>query len=181
MAQLPLYTNTYADVDGSIMDADDLVDEFYRVAYFLALWADGGDAIDVDKIYETYIEEITGELAEILPSNGLIQRLDVAAGVETFEVQINEHTVGAPFRVFISIRCGSPDTRFTLSVPSGEAHIFGINRSVYMPSQVIGDGAYSASIICTYGSEKGVMVQVMAGNPEETEVDYDDVMTAVPI
>jgi hypothetical protein len=180
MAVLEPYTSTYTDVDGSIMDADDLVNEFWRVAYFLDLWGGSIDAIGQTTDYTVYVQEVTGELAEILPQRGLIQRLEVAANVDTFEVAIREHTVGAPFRVYITVRCLSPDTRFTIRAPSGQSHVFGINRSIYMPSQVIADGFYTASLICTYGSEEGVMIQVHAANPEEDEVTLDDILTAVP-
>ena len=181
MSQLEPYTSTYSDVDGSIMDATDLVNEFWRVAYYLDLWGGSIDAIGREDRYEEYIEIVEGELAEILPVRGLIQRLEVEADVEEFEVNIGPHTTGAPFRVFIIIRCRSKDTRFTVTGPSGEAHRFGLNRTIFMPGQVLGDGFYNASIICTYGSTNGVMVQVHAANPEETAVDFDDVMTAVPL
>jgi hypothetical protein len=181
MSQLEPYTSTYSDVDDSIFDADDLVNEFWRVAYFLNLWGGSIDAIGREDHYEEYIEIVEGELAEILPARGLNQRLEVEADVEEFEVNIGPHTVGAPFRVYIVIRCRSNDTRFTVTGPSGEGHVFGINRSLYMPSQVLGDGFYNASIICTFGATKGVMIQVHAGNPEETLVDFDDPLTAVPL
>jgi hypothetical protein len=189
MAQLPPYTSTYTDVDGSIFDADDLVNEFWRVSEFMTLWAGSIEAIGQVDRYEAYVDVVTGELAEILPSSGLIQRLEVAAGVETFTVRIKPHEVGAPYRLYISIRCRSEDTRFQVEVPSGQSHIFGVNRTSYvfggtsapfMPSQVLGDGFYSAQLIVTFGSENGVMVQVMAGNPEESDVDFDDVLTVVP-
>lgn len=179
MAQLIPYTSTYTDVDGTIMDADDLVNEFWRVAYFLELWGGSIDAIGQETNYDVYVETVEGELAEILPARGLIQRLDVDVGVETFEIAIREHTVGAPFRIYITVRCGSPDTRFSIRGLSGQTHIFGVNRSNYMPSQVITDGFYTATLICTYGGTDGVMVQVNAGNPEETEVTGDDMLTAV--
>lgn len=181
MAVLEPYTSTYTDVDHSIMDADDLVNEFWRVAFFINLWSGSIDAIGREDHFEEHIEIVTGELAEIFPSKGLIQRLVVEANVETFEIKINKHEVGDPFRVYISIRCRSRNTRFTISAPSGEAHIFGINREVYMPSQEIGDDHYSAMVLCTFGSEQGVMVQVLAANPEQSEVDFDDVLTAVPV
>lgn len=180
MAVIPPYTSTYTDVDHSVMDADDLVNEFWRVSYFINLWGGVIDAIGQENNYDVYVEIIDGELAEIFPARGLIQRIEVAPDVENFEIKINEHTVGAPFRVFIIVRCGNKDTRFTISAPAGESHIFGINRTQYMPSQTIGDGYYTAALICTYGSENGVMIQACAGNPEETEVDFNDVLTAVP-
>jgi hypothetical protein len=179
MANLEPYTSTYTDVDGSIMDADDLVNEFYRVAYYLNLWGGVVDAIGRDEETEVYVEIVEGELAEILPANGYIQRLEVAADVDTFEVAIRDHTEGAPFRVYIIIRCLNKDTRFTVSAPSGNSHTFGVNRTTYMPSQVIADGFYAASILCTYGSEDGVMVQIHAANPEETEVTENDVLQLV--
>lgn len=180
MAVLPPYTSTYTDVEHSIMDAKDLVDEFWRVAYFIELWSGSIDAIGQEDNLEVHIEIVTGELAEILPLRGMIQRIEAEADVENFEIAVKEHTTGAPFRVYIAIRCRSKETRFTISTPSGEAHLFGINRTTYMPSQEIADGFYTAAMLCTYGSEKGVMVQVMAANTEATEVNYDDVLTAVP-
>lgn len=180
MAVLEPYTSTYTDVDGSIMDADDLVNEFWRVAYFLDLWGGSIDAIGRETSYDVYIEEVNGSLAEILPGRGLIQRLDVAAGVETFEIAIREHTAGAPFRIYITVRCMSPNTRFTIRAPAGQSHVFGVNRSTYMPSQVIADGRYTATLICTYGSEQGIMVQVHAANPEEAEVTLNDILQLVP-
>jgi hypothetical protein len=181
MAVLPPYTNTYADVDHSLMDADDLVNEFWRVAYFLELWSGSIDAIGQEDNFEVFIEIVEGELAEILPARGLIQRIEVEADVESFEIAIKEHTTGAPFRVYIVVRCRSKATRFTVSAPAGETHLFGLNRSTFMPAQEIGDDFYSAALLCTYGSENGLMVQVMAANVEATEVDYDDVLTAVPL
>jgi hypothetical protein len=180
MAVLEPYTSTYTDVDGSIMDADDLVNEFWRVAYFLELWGGAIDAIGQETSYEVYIETVEGELAEILPQRGLIQRLEVAADVESFEIVIKEHTAGAPYRVFITVRCRSANTTFKIRSPAGESHIFGLNRQVLKPSQVITDGFYTAQLICTYGSENGVMVQAFSSNTEETEVNADDVLTAVP-
>lgn len=180
MAVLEPYTSTYTDVDGSIMDADDLVNEFWRVAYFLELWGGAIDAIGQETSYEVYVEEVEGELAEILPARGLIQRLEVAADVEQFEVAIREHTAGAPYRVFITIRCRSAATTFTIRSPAGQSHIFGVNRRVLKPSQVITDGFYTAQIICTYGSEEGVMIQAFSANTEETEVNADDQLTLVP-
>jgi hypothetical protein len=179
MAGLEPYTSTYNDVDGSTIDASDLVNEFYRVAYYLNLWGGAIGAIGKDTSYETYIEKVEGELAEILPARGLIQRLDVAAGVNEFEVAIREHTDGAPFRVYTTIRCLNKDTRFMVRAPSGQSHVFGVNRTTYMPSQVIADGAYTAAIICTYGAEEGVMVQVFAANPEEGSVDKNDILQLV--
>lgn len=180
MAALEPYTSTYSDVDGSIMDADDLVNEFWRVAYYLDLWGGSIDAIGQETRYDTYVEVVEGELAEILPQRGLIQRLEVGAGVETFTVKINEHATGAPYRVYLTIRCANKDTRFSLSVPSGQTHVFGINRTSYMPSQVLGDGWYNATIIITYSQNTGVMVQVNAANPEEEEVTFDDMQQLVP-
>jgi hypothetical protein len=180
MAQIPPYTSTYTDVDHSVMDADDLVNEFWRVSDFFNLWSGIIDPITEDNVFEIFITLTTGELAEILPARGLIQRIEVDPDVETFEIAVREHTTGAPFRIFIVVRCGNPDTRFFVTAPSGQSHIFGINRSIYMPGQVIGDGFYNASLILTYGAEKGVMIQVHAANPEEGEVSFDDVMTAVP-
>lgn len=180
MAVLEPYTSTYTDVDGSIMDADDLVNEFWRVAYFLELWGGAIDAIGQETRYDVYVEIVEGELAEILPARGLIQRLEVAADVETFEIAIREHTAGAPYRVFVTVRCRSADTRFTIRAPSGQSHVFGVNRSILMPSQVITDGFYTAQLICTYGSENGVMIQAFSGNPEETTVDLNDQLTATP-
>jgi hypothetical protein len=162
------------------MDAKDLVDEFWRVAYFIELWAGSIDAIGREDNFEVHIVIVEGELAEILPLRGMIQRIEVEADVESFEIAIKEHVAGAPFRIYITVRCRSKETRFTISTPSGEAHLFGINRTTYMPSQEIGDGFYTASLLCTYGSEKGLMVQVMAANTEADEVDYDDVLTTVP-
>ena len=180
MAVIPPYTSTYTDVDHATFDAADLVAEFWRVAFFIELWSGSIDAIGREDNFEVHIEIVTGELAEILPARGLIQRIEVEADVENFEIAIKEHTTGAPFRVYITVRCRNKDTRFTISSPAGETHIFGLNRAVYMPSQEIGDGFYTAALLCTYGSEKGLMVQVMAANPEAAEVNYDDVLTAVP-
>jgi hypothetical protein len=50
---------------------------------------------------------------------------------------------------------------------------------VLKPSQVITDGFYTAQIICTYGSEEGVMIQAFSANTEETEVNADDQLTLV--
>ncbi len=180
MAQLPPYISTYTDVDHSIFDADDLVAEFWRVAFFINLWSGSIDALGKEDHFEVHIEIVEGELVEILPARGLIQRIQVEANVEDFVIKINEHTTGAPYRVYIVVRCLSKDTRFSVSSPSGEAHIFGINRTVYMPSQAIGNGFYTAALLCTYGADNGVMIQVMAGNSEEVAVDLDDVLTAVP-
>ena len=181
MAALTPYTSTYTDVDGGIMDADDLVNEFWRVAYFIDLWSGSIDAIGRDTSYDIYVEKVSGQLAPIYPQRGLIQRLDVDATVDQFTVAIQPHETGDPYRVYISIRCRSKDTRFTVSGPSGEGHVFGINRSLYMPSQVVGDGFYNASIICTHSQNTGVMIQVQAANPEEELINYDDIQTAVPL
>jgi len=190
MAALEPYTNTYTDVADSIMDADDLVAEFWRVAYFLALWGEGVEAIGRKDEYTLYIEEIEGQLAEILPARGLIQRLEVSYDTEQFEVSIQPHTVGAPFRVYIVIRCANPNTRFTVSAPAGESHVFSVQRTQqefqstaerFMPSQVIADGWYTATVIVTYGSEKGVKVIVHSANPEEEVVDFNDVLSTRPV
>jgi hypothetical protein len=180
MPALEPYTSTYSDVDGSVIDADDLVDEFWRVSHFMTMWAGSIEAIGREDHYEEYIQIVTGQLAEILPQNGLIQRLDVDASVVSFEVKINEHVVGDPYRVYINLRCRNKDTRFTLSTPSHESHVFGINREEYMPAQVISDGFYTATLICSYSQDRGVLIQVMAANPEETAIDFDDVLTIVP-
>jgi len=179
MAALEPYTSTYTDVDGSVMDADDLVNEFWRVAYFLELWGGSIDAIGQEVRYDTYVEEVEGELAEILPARGLIQRLEVEADVESFEIAIKEHNAGDPYRVYIVVRCRSKDTRFTITVPSGQSHVFGVNRTVYMPAQVLGDGFYNASLIVTYSQNTGVMVQVHAANDEEAAIDYNDIQQLV--
>lgn len=180
-AALEPYTSTYTDVDGSTIDADDLVAEFWRVSYFLNLWGGSIDAIGREDHYEEYVYIVEGQLADILPANGLIQRLDVDAGVSEFEIKLNQHEAGDPYRLFIIVRCRNKETRFTISAPGGETHIFGINRETYMPSQVIGDGYFTASLICTYSQDRGLMIQVMAGNPEEDEIDFDDVLTAKPV
>lgn len=180
MAALEPYTSTYTDVDGSIIDADDLVNEFWRVSDFLMLWSGSIEAIGREDHYEEFVTIVTGQLAEILPQNGLIQRLEVDASVQSFEVNIKQHEVGDPYRVYITIRCRSKNTRFTVETPAKESHVFGINRSEYMPAQVIGDGFYTATIICSYSQNTGVMVQVMAANLEEEAIDFDDVLTVVP-
>lgn len=180
------YTSTYQDVADSIVDAEDLVAEFWRVSYFINLWAGSIVAIGQEDDFTVYIEIVEGELAEIIPSNGLIQRFEVAADVEEFTLEVKKRVDGDPFRVYATIRCLSADTRFVLSVPGGEAHVFGLNHAPldpvqrYRPSQVITDGFFTSTVIMTYGSEEGVMVQVHGANPEESEVNYDDVLTAVP-
>jgi hypothetical protein len=190
MAQIPPYTSTYTDVDSSIMDADDLVAEFWRVSEFIALWSGSIEAIGQEDHFEEFIEIVTGELAEIIPANGLIQRFEVDASVESFDFTVLPHTIGAPFRVYVSLRCGSPNTTFRVSVPRGETHIFGVNRDLYQftqasepyqPSAVVGDGYFGATILVTYGSENGTMVQVFAHNPETALVNFNDVLTASPI
>ena len=179
MAALEPYTSTFTDVDGSVMDADDLVNEFWRVAYFLGLWGGSIDAIGKKNNYEAYITKVEGELAEIFPANGLIQRLEVEADVDEFEIAIREHTTGAPYRIYTIVRCLSKDTRFRVRTLSGQSHIFGVNREIYMPSQVVTDGYYTAHLIATYGSQDGVMIQVHAANPEEAEIDVDDILQLV--
>jgi hypothetical protein len=174
------YTSTYTDVDGSIMDATDLVDEFWRVAYFINLWSGSIANLGQEDHYEEHIEIVEGELAEILPSNGLIQKLLVEADVEEFAVDFGVRESGDPYRIHVVVRCRNPDTLFTVGSPSGESHRFGLNRDVFQPSPVIGDGYYNAAIIATYSKNQGVMVQVYANNAEATTVDKDDVLNAVP-
>lgn len=177
MAQpLQPYTRTYSDVEGETMDADDLRNEFLRVAEFMELWGAAIEASSESVTATVYVTEVTGEVAEIIPERGLIQRLEVAGDVDHFDIIFTPHTTGAPYRTYVSIRCRSADTTFSITGLNQETHLFGVNREVYGVSQTEVDGFFSATLILTMSRGTGVLAQIHARNPEEDQVDYNDIL-----
>jgi hypothetical protein len=171
------YTNTYTDVDTNIMDSDDLVEEFWRVAEFMNTWANSTIGIGVTNTYEFFITEET-DIINVSPVNGVLQKIIVGYDVDNFAVNLVEREEGSTYRVYVTLRFENPDTTFTISGPSGQTHVFGVNRSTLKPSQTQADGYYTAIIIATYGFSNGILVNVFADNEEATAVGADDILTA---
>ena len=169
------YTNTYTDVDGSIADADDILEEYDRIELFIGDWLASIEKIG-DTIVNEYEIEIDGDF-DIDPALGLIQKVIVDLVVEEFNLNILPKGDTDPHRIYLTLRFRSPSTTYTISAPSG-SHLFGVNRTIYSPSQVIVDGFYASFVMITYGSV-GTMVKVFADNTEETAVAGDDILQSV--
>ena len=177
---LDQYTNTYTDVDNNVFDADDLVDEFERIADFINAWSESVGTGGIINTYEANVS-IENNLIEGNPANGILQKFIVNDDVETMAVDFVAVGDGDPFRLYISLRFQNKDTVFTVSGPSGETHVFGVNRYEYSPSQVSADGFYTAMVIATYGKTNGLMIQVFADNSEADAVSANDALTVVAI
>ena len=177
MALTP-YTNTYTDTDGTIADADDIVAEFDRVEEFIRIWAGAYTSIGLTTVY-TYTFDAIYDY-EINSGNGILQKLIVDEGVELFDINIKPREDGDPYRVYLSVRFRSKDTRFTVSAPVGISHVFGTNRVEFQPGQVISDGFYPAVIVITHGTD-AVHVQVFADNSEASSVGSDDTLQEVAL
>lgn len=173
------YTNTYVDIDGNIFDSDDLVNEFNRVAQYINTWAASVESIGTTNFYE---ETILFEQTVIIgsPSFGIIQKMDINEDAESVVINFIERETGDPYRIYMTLRFRSPDTTFTVSGPAAETHAFGLNRGSYSPSQqVSASGFYTAVVVATYGDANGVLINVYADNTEATDVETDDLLTAV--
>jgi len=175
---LERYTNTYTDVDSNIFDADDLVEEFNRVAEYINAWAASIESIGTVSVYEQYITTesnvVTGS-----PSNSVVQQVVVNQELESIIVNFTERQEGDPFRVYMVLRFENKDTTFTVSGPSGQTHAFSVNKGSYRPCQTQTDGFYTAVVIATYGDAHGVFINVFADNDEIVDVENDDIQTVV--
>jgi len=170
------YTNTYTDTDGTIADSDDIVAEFDRVAEFIGAWSDSFETIGVVDVHE-YTVPFDGD-TDISPTTGLVQVVKVDASVVTVNLNIKARVAGDPYRIYLNLRFASKNTVFTVSAPGGQSHIFGLNQSIYSPSQVQIDGWYAGCVIVTYGTD-AAHIQVFADNPEGTIVALDDTLQLV--
>lgn len=171
------YTNTYTDTDGSIADADDIVNEFDRVEAFINAWSDSYESIGNTSVTEKTI--ITSD-TDIEPSIGLIQSIRIDPAVETVNFNILQRSDGDPYRIYIALRFGSLSTRFTVSAPASKSHIFALNQTPYSPSQVVQEGYYPAVMIVTYGTD-ATHLQVYADNQEDTLITLDDILQGAAV
>jgi len=176
MALAP-YTSTYTDINTNIMDSDDLVNEFLRIKTFLDEWSASIETIGTVNIHEETVT-ITETDIGVDPSDGLMQKRLIADNIESVAVAFGERADAATYRVYLSLRFQNKSTTFTVNGPSGQTHLFGVNRTEYVPSQEPADGYYTALVIATYGTN-GLIVNVFANNTEADEVDSDDILTAV--
>lgn len=174
---LEKYTNTYIDVEGNIADADDILEEFDRVAEFFNLWASSIDQIGSNKVFIDNSSAVGTTVIDA--SNGSIQRKNIAADVDVLNIRVNSRQEGEPYRIHLVLRFASRLTTFTVSGPSGETHIFSRNSSPYSPGQTIADGWYPAVLVVTFGATNGCFISVFAENNEATGVGNDDVLTLV--
>jgi len=172
------YTNTYTDTDGTIADADDIIAEFDRVSAFINAWADSYDSIGLTSVRNETINE-DGNF-DIEPAIGLVQAIRINSNIETVNFNIKAREKGDPFRIYMTLRFGSPATRFTVSAPSGSSHIFSVNQADFIPSPTSAGGFFPATVIVTYGTD-AVHVQVFAHNDEATAVGVDDILQGVSI
>lgn len=169
------YTNTYTDTDGSIADADDIINEFDRVATFINTWADAYESIGLTEIVKHAVLSDDDGSLDIDPANGLVQTAIVDAVVTEIDFNILERTSDDPYRVYLSLRFASKATTFTVSGPTGKAQVFGVNKETYTCSQTVNNGYYSAAVIVTYATG-GMHIQVYADNPETEAPGDDDVL-----
>jgi len=178
---LPLYTSEYEDVDAQIFGADNLVNEFARVATFLNPWV---DSVAQSTTIRTYSETVEGTdtlvEVDIDPTDGSIQRYIVEESVSAVLMNFGRRAVGDTFRVYAVLRFSSKDSTFKVSGPMGATHLFGVNRTTFQPSQVKKDGYYMASLVATYGTN-GLLINVFANNEEASSVSGDDIITAVSV
>jgi len=175
---LELYTNTYTDVDTNIMDSDDLVNEFWRVASFLNAWSDSIGSNGVIDVYEEFAT-VTDDIVNGDPANGIIQKFVITSALDAVSFNFTERAEGDPYRVYITLRFQNSATTFTVNGPAGETHAFGLNRTTYAPSQSSTEEFSSAMIIATYGKNNGLMINVFADNVEVTTVSGDDALSTV--
>jgi hypothetical protein len=87
---------------------------------------------------------------------------------------------GDPYRIYVVLRFGSKETRYTVSGPAGSSSVFGVNQTEFMPSQAVKDERYAGSIIATYGTD-ALHLQVYADNDEITEVGVDDILQGISL
>jgi hypothetical protein len=172
------YTNTYTDVDDSIADAVDIIAEFDRVALFINTWSDSYESIGLTNVNQYLVPGNSN--VDVDPALGVVQAMITDAVVEEVNVNIQDRNDGDPYRVYLSMRFGSNTTAFTVSAPAGDSHVFGINRTSFLPSQVANNGWYSAVLIVTYGTT-GIHVQVFADNRDTEAVDSDDMLQEVGV
>ena len=169
------YTSTYIDVANSVIDAQDLLAEFDRVAEYLNGWIQSYEGIGTQTV--TYIDRIIDDDPIIRPL-GLIQQIIVSADLDRVDFNFAEREEGNPHRVYNVIRFESKSTVFTVNGPAGETHVFGRNKAVLSPSQVQADGYYCAVAMVSYSQNQGVFIQVFADNDESSDtVGGDDVLT----
>lgn len=171
------YTNTYTDTDGIIADSGDIVAEFDRIEAFIAAWAEsyGGIGSTVRTI------KIAGiDTYDLDPASGFVQSLIIDADVADININFKSREDGDPYRVYVILRFGSKDSRYTLSGPASRTTIFGINREEYLPSQVSKNGYFAGSIIATYGTDS-LHLQVYADNVEDTTVESDDYLQGISV
>jgi hypothetical protein len=169
------YTSTYTDVTTNIFDSDDLLDEFDRIAEFMAAWIASYESIGIGVIDFNSGENVTNDV-NVFPTSMINQRI-IDASVTTVNINFPKRSDGDPYRIYTVLRFVDKDTTFTVSGPAGSTHIFGVNREVYTPSQVEADGYYAATIMTTYSESGGVIINVFADNTEATAVDGNDVLT----
>jgi len=175
---LELYTSTYTDIDYTIFDSDDLVDEFFRVASFINAWAESVSSIGTTIVNEETIL-IDDTIVNGSPADGAIQKKIIGGSVEHITINFTKRNEGDTYRIYMTLRFLNKDTTFSVSGPAGETHAFGVNKAVYKPSQVGVDSFYTAVIIATYSDASGVMINVFADNDEAVDVEGDDIQTAV--
>lgn len=173
------YTNTYVDIDTNIFDADDLVNEFWRVADYINAWAASIDSIGTVKVYRQIIsyeqDIITGS-----PANGVIQHVNISRHASHVVFSLTGREEGDPYRIYMVLRFQNKNTTFSISGPAGQTHSFGVNRTVYSPCQTPNvNGFYTAAIIATYGGANGLFVNVFADNSESVDVEGNDILNAV--
>lgn len=172
---LEAYTSTYTDVAESIIDADDLYNEFERIEQYLGAWLASYDQIGINTI--TYVDRVDEIRPKIYPL-GLVQQIIVSSDMARIDIEFKARTEGNPYRVYNVFRFESKDTIFTVNGPSGRGHVFGRNTRLHKPSQVLASGYYTAIVIATYAQSGSVFLKVFADNDEASAVGTDDVLTA---
>jgi len=169
------YVVGYADIDGGIADNADILAEFTAIEdaieSFRIEYEDGGGG-DAATVYVN--ETVTGTTVTLDPANGSVQTLPIG-DTDSVIITIAPRVSGATFRMFVVIRCVRADTTFTVVGPDG--HLFGLNQTDLIPSQVENNGFYASAILVTYGTG-GTFVQVFADNTEATATDAGDFLTA---
>lgn len=167
------YTNTYTDIDGGIADSDDIVAEFDRLEAFINAWAESYQNIGTSFV-TTHKIDGSGTF-DLDPAAGFIQSLVIDSGVENININFKARADGDPYRIYVTLRFRSKETRYTVSGPSGRTTVFGVNQGEYMPSQVSRDDAFAGAFIATYGTD-ALSIQVYADNDEITLVETDDLL-----
>lgn len=186
------YTNTYLDVDGSVADAPDLINEYHRVAEFLNRFASSLDQVAI-RVRRTEFIFLESRTIDIDPADGLLQRLIIDADVSRVNINFVRREEGEPYRVFLVLRFQDRNTEFTVSGPGGDSSKFGFNRvipydpnerntnTIYQPSQREADGHYAAVVQATYGTSNGAVIQVFSDNEEDEIVGTEDTQSTVAI